>query len=274
MTPLPGLRIGAHDIIAMSDGILKTSLDFVGGVERATASDLVGGASEVFVPVNNFLIDVGGRRVLIDAGSGSNMQPTLGKLPENLRAAGFDPASITHVLLTHLHPDHANGLIDDAGQPHFPNAELVLHGTEAAFWLRPADGPEREPVARNRRQSAANVAPYRDRMRLVRDNEDVFGFTPFLAAGHTPGHSCWRFGAGNEAILFWGDIVHLSAVQITHPQAWMTYDLDRDQAEQSRRRILDMAASEAILVAGAHIASPGLGHVVRHQSGFAFEPAG
>ena len=53
---------------------------------------------------------------MIDAGAGNTMQPTLGKLPDNLRKAGVEPAAVTHILITHLHPDHANGLVDDNGR--------------------------------------------------------------------------------------------------------------------------------------------------------------
>jgi glyoxylase-like metal-dependent hydrolase (beta-lactamase superfamily II) len=71
-----------------------------------------------------------------------------------------------------------------------------------------------------------------------------------------------------------GDVVHVSAIQISHPDAGMIYDLDKDQAVKSRKRILDMAASERLAVAGAHVDAPGFGYVVRKGSAFGFEPAG
>jgi glyoxylase-like metal-dependent hydrolase (beta-lactamase superfamily II) len=54
----------------------------------------------------------------------------------------------------------------------------------------------------------------------------------------------------------------------------MTYDLDKDQAVQSRKRILDMAASDHLAIAGAHVNAPGFGYVRRKGATFAFEPAG
>jgi glyoxylase-like metal-dependent hydrolase (beta-lactamase superfamily II) len=272
---LPRMKFGEMEIQGVSDGLLKTSLDFVLGIDRKLSEQLVGGTPDgnVVIPVNNFLIKRGGNIILVDAGAGNTMQPTLGKLPENLRAAGTDPASVTHIVLTHIHPDHANGLVDDAGQPRYPNAEIVVHSTEADFWLRPAAGVEPEPVVRNRTRAAINFAPYAERIRRVRDGEDVLGFTPVLAPGHTPGHTCWRIGLGRESVLVWGDIVHLSAVQMSHPEAALVYDLDKELAKKSRARILDMVASERMAIAGAHVAAPGFGYVTRSGASYAFEAA-
>lgn len=273
---LPSMQVGEVKVRGLSDGILKTSLDLVIGMDRAQAERLVGGTDNgsLHIPVNNFIIRRGGNVILIDAGAGNTMQPTLGKLPENLRAAGIDPVSVTHIVMTHLHPDHANGLVDDGGQPHYPNAEIVVHRTEAEFWLQPARGNEPDPVKRNRARTATNLKPYLERLRRVRDGEEYLGFTPVLAAGHTPGHTCWLLGERGGGFMALGNVVHLSAIQISHPEVALTYDLDKDQAMVSRRRILDMAAAERFAIGGAHVMAAGFGHVVRNGATFAFEPAG
>ena len=104
-----------------SDGILKTSIDLVLRMDRAQAAELVGTKDgSLFIPVNNFVLRRDGKVIMIDAGAGNTMQPTLGKLPENLRASGIDPKAVTHIVMTHMHPDHANGLVDDAGHAHYP----------------------------------------------------------------------------------------------------------------------------------------------------------
>jgi glyoxylase-like metal-dependent hydrolase (beta-lactamase superfamily II) len=275
--PLPTMRVGNVAVEGLSDGILKTSLDLVIGMDRAQADSLVGGTQNgsFYIPVNNFLIRRGGKAILIDAGAGNTMQPTLGKLPDNLRAAGVEPGAVTHIVITHLHPDHANGLVDDAGEPHYPNAEIVVHATEADFWMRPDVENDEDRVKKNRARTAINLKPYLDRIRRVRDGEEFSGFTPVLAPGHTPGHTCWLLAAGSGGgFMALGDVVHLSAIQISHPDTALTYDLDRNLAVQSRRRILDMAASERLAIAGAHVNAPGFGYVVRKGTSFAFEPAG
>jgi glyoxylase-like metal-dependent hydrolase (beta-lactamase superfamily II) len=274
---LPSMRVGDVEVQGLSDGILRTSLDLVIGMERAQAESLVGSTQNgsFYIPVNNFLLRRAGRTILIDAGAGNTMQPTLGKLPQNLRAAGIEPAAVTHIVITHLHPDHANGLVDDAGAPHYPNAEIVVHATEADFWLRPDVADDEDRVKGNRARTRINLKPYLDRVRRVRDGEEYLGFVPVLAPGHTPGHTCWllaaRTGGGFMAL---GDVVHLSAIQIAHPEIALTYDLDKNGAIQSRKRILDMAASERFAIAGAHVNAPGFGYVVRAGTSFAFEPAG
>ncbi len=268
-------RIGELEITCVSDGILKSSLDFVLGMEREDARRVSGaGADSVLaIPVNNFVFRRGDATMLIDAGAGNTMQPTLGRLPGNLRAAGFAPAAITHVLLTHLHPDHANGLVDDDGRAIFPEAELVVHETEFNFWTAANDGSETEGVLRMRARNKINLGPYLDRVRLLRDGDVFLGCTPVLAPGHSPGHTCWRIDTGREALVAWGDLVHFSAIQIPYPATAVKYDLDADRARQSRMRMLDLIAAERLAVAGAHVDAPGLGYVAKTATGYAFEPA-
>jgi glyoxylase-like metal-dependent hydrolase (beta-lactamase superfamily II) len=272
---LPSLRIGDLAIKGISDGVLKTSLEVVIGMDMATSKALVGGADDgsLFIPVNNFLFERDGGIVLVDAGAGNTMQPTLGKLPANLRAAGIEPTSVSHIVLTHIHPDHANGLVDDEGRPHYPNAEILVHEQELDFWLADDVGTGPERVRRTRARNRVNMKPYLERTRRMRTGEEVLGCTPILAAGHSPGHTCWRIGSGGDAFIAWGDLVHVSAIQISHPDTAMTYDLDPEMARRSRRRILDMVAADRIAVAGAHVDAPGFGYVVRRGASFTFEPA-
>jgi glyoxylase-like metal-dependent hydrolase (beta-lactamase superfamily II) len=275
---LPSMRVGDVEVQGLSDGILKTSLDLVIGMDRGTAESLVGGTDKgsFYIPVNNFLIRREGKVILIDAGAGNTMQPTLGKLPQNLRSAGIELAAVTHIVITHLHPDHANGLVDDSGNPYYPNAEIVVHETEIEFWLRADVANDEDRVKGNRARTGINLKPYLDRIRRVRDGEEFSGFTPVLAPGHTPGHTCWILatGASGGGFMALGDVVHLSAIQISHPDTAVTYDLDKNRAIESRKRILDMAANERLAIAGAHVNAPGFGYVVRKGPSFAFEPAG
>jgi hypothetical protein len=203
-------QTGGLEAKGFSDGILRTSLDFVLGMERARSEELVGGTSDgsLCIPVNNFLFRRDAATVLIDAGAGNSMQPTLGKLPANLKAVGINPADVTHIVLTHLHPDHANGLVDDEGEALYPNAEILVHAQELEFWMADNNGSESDAVKRTRARNKINIKPYVERVRRMRDGEDVLGCTPMLAPGHSPGHTCWRIGAGRDAFVAWGEPTH------------------------------------------------------------------
>jgi glyoxylase-like metal-dependent hydrolase (beta-lactamase superfamily II) len=88
----------------------------------------------VFIPVDNFAFQRDGKTILIDVGAG-NKQPTLGKLPMNLRAGGIDPESVDTIAITHIHSDHANGLVDDNGEAVCPKAEILVHAQEYDFCI-------------------------------------------------------------------------------------------------------------------------------------------
>jgi glyoxylase-like metal-dependent hydrolase (beta-lactamase superfamily II) len=226
-------KIGDIEVTALSDGVLATSLDVVLGMDRAEARQLAGtsGGDGVHIAVNAFLLKLQGRWALIDAGAGSSMGPTLGKLPEHLRTFGVAPEEIAAVFLTHIHPDHSNGLVDDAGRAVFANAELILHEAEARFWLgRDEASGETERIRRNIAKAAVATAPYRSRMRLVREGEAASGVSAVALPGHTPGHTGWLIASGKESLLIWGDLVHLASVQVARPDTGFVFDVDPQQA--------------------------------------------
>ena len=267
-----GRKIGDIAVTALSDGILAAPLDVVLGMDKAEAERLTAKKDAVPISVNAFLLRLNGKWALIDTGAGNTMGPTLGMLPDRLRAISVAPEKIDTIFLTHLHPDHSNGLVDDAGRAIYPNAEVILHETEAGFWLdRDASAGESERVRRNIAKAAVTTAPYRRRMRKVRDGEVMPGVSAVLLPGHTPGHTGWLIASGKDSLLIWGDLVHLASIQIPRPDTGLVYDVDPQAACATRRRMFDRVAADKIKVGGAHLDFPGFGYIVRKANGFAFE---
>jgi len=264
--------IGDIAVTTLSDGILAAPLDVVLGMDKAEAERLTAKKDAVPISVNAFLLRLNGKWALIDTGAGNTMGPTLGMLPDRLRAISVAPEKIDTIFLTHLHPDHSNGLVDDAGRAIYPNAEVILHETEAGFWLdRDVTTGESERIRRNIAKAAVTTAPYRRRMRKVRDGEVMPGVSAVLLPGHTPGHTGWLIASGKESLLIWGDLVHLAAIQIPRPDTGLVYDVDPQAACATRRRMFDRVAADKLRVGGAHIDFPGFGYIVRKANGFAFE---
>ena len=212
-------EVGEFTVTAVSDGVLNSNHDGVLGIDKEDSARLTGVPYGQPLPldVNSFLIRHRGKLILSDAGRAGTqpMQTTLGELPDNLRAIGVDPAAIDIVALTHLHSDHSMGLVDEAGRKVFPNAELMLHEVEAAFWLdRTLQAGDSERIVRQLQEAArADRAvsrphpPHQGRRGAARHHRDA-------APGHTPGHTNWLIQSGGERLLIWGDIVHLASVQL------------------------------------------------------------
>jgi glyoxylase-like metal-dependent hydrolase (beta-lactamase superfamily II) len=272
-------KVGEFTVTAVSDGVLYSNHDVILGVDKDDSARLTGVPYGQPLPldVNSFLIRHRGKLILSDAGTGQALQPVqkeLGKLPENLRAIGVDPSAIDIVMLTHLHSDHSMGLLDEQGRPVFTKAELIIHEVEAEFWLdRTLQDRDPERIVANSHKQRAVTAPYRDRIRRIKDGEVLPGITAMLRPGHTPGHANWLIESEGERLLIWGDIVHLAAVQLARPDARLIYDVDTDLAAATRQKVLEWAAREKLAVAGAHLGFPGFGYVKRSGDQFSIEAA-
>jgi glyoxylase-like metal-dependent hydrolase (beta-lactamase superfamily II) len=275
--PIYHRRVGDMIVTALSDGTLERSLELLRSVSVEEAQRLLTEAFRpgVLISVNAFVIQTADRLILIETGSGNYLGDSAGHLLRNLAIAGIDPNEIDTILLTHMHPDHSAGLTDmTTGRPNYPNAELVVHENEPRHWdddaamARGTDRQKRLFFQQAREQSA----PYRQRMRTFRQGQIVPGITAIPAHGHTPGHSAYLLSSGGQQLLIWGDTVHIPEVQIARPDVTIDFDTDPHAAAASRRRILEMAATDRLLVTGMHLHFPGFGHIARRDNGFAFVP--
>ena len=277
---IPGVyhrKIGDIVVTAISDGYLDGTVDVMRNVDHEKARQIL---KEAFRParrtsVNTFLIHSTGRTAIIDTGSGNYLQPTAGFVQRNLAAGGIDPKSIDTVLLTHMHPDHSAGLTDMSnGQLFFPNAELVMHENEQAYWF---DDGEMSKVDERARQlyflaGREQVEPYGNRLRLFREGEVFPGVTAVPSLGHTPGHTAYLIASGNEQLMIWGDTVHVPEVQTAVPEAGMAFDTDLAAAASSRKRMFDRVAADGILIAGMHLHFPAFSRLARRGDAYALYP--
>ena len=276
---VPGIyhhSLGDLTIAAVNDGYLPFSFDYVTHIDPPEASKLYAASFRTDPPritVNAFAINTPQGVVLIDSGCGSAAGDTLGNVPANLVAAGINPSDVTVILMTHLHLDHVGGLVDAAGNARYPNAELVMHTEEAAFWLSPdALGKAPEGLKPTVQLAQTATAPYKARLRTLSSGEAFPGFAIVPELGHTPGHSGWMISSDAQRLLIWGDIAHLPLLQFANPRIGVAFDTDDEQAYHTRLNILDMAASECLLVAGMHLDFPPFGHVRKQDQTYTFVP--
>jgi glyoxylase-like metal-dependent hydrolase (beta-lactamase superfamily II) len=270
-------KIGDIVVTALSDGYLDPD---VGVLQRITRPEIDQILADSFRPspprlsVNAFLVHAKGRVALIEAGAGNSMGPTLGKLIDNITVAGVSPEKLDTVMLTHMHPDHSNGLCDSEGRPAFARAELLIHEEDVRHWeddTAMSAAPERKKV-RYFQAARRQLAPYKARLRLIRGGEVFPGVTAVPIPGHTPGHTGYRISDGSDSVFIWGDTVHVPEIQVRRPEVTLDFDSDPDASAAMRRRIFDMAVSERLLIAGMHVHFPGFAHVVRRGDGYELVP--
>lgn len=266
------LPLGKFTVVALADGGFdmpapKLLIEDKPGVVKKLLGE-AGYTDTVPTSINGFLIDTGSKRVLIDTGTGGAMAPTTGKLLEHLRAAGYEPAQIDEILITHLHPDHFGGLSRD-GKMVFPNAVLRMAAAELGFWVDNAKTASAD--------AAAAIAPYRAAGHLKPFAAGATlepGITALDTAGHTAGHSSYLIESDGKKLLVWGDLLHVAAVQFADPQVTIQYDSTPAEAEAQRAKVLAKFAKNGEWIAAAHIAFPGIGHVVKAGDAYAWQPVG
>lgn len=273
------VRVGDIVVTALYDGYIRIGAQSYHGASPEELHKLFEAQFETDpsgapVAVNAYVIEAGTSRIMIDAGTADCFGPTMGRLPENMKAAGFAPETINAILITHMHGDHVCGLSNGAHML-FPNAEVWAAEEEIAWWLNDGKGAAPSDPWRSFIDTARKaLAPYRNgRLHAFKDGQTFFGIITAMAThGHTPGHTSFRLSSRGQTLIFAGDIVHGIAVQFTRPQATIISDCNPSLAIISRQHFLADAADNGWAIAASHVPFPGIGHVRHEGSGFSFVP--
>ena len=274
------MMVGTIEVTALYDGAIDLDTKLLKNVTEREVQNLIGRmflkGPKVQTAVNAYLVNTGDHLVLIDAGAAKLFGPSLGKIVDNLRAAGYDPAKIDAVLITHLHGDHVNGLLNADGTRAFPNADVWSARADNDFWLDEgvaAKAPQQvQPLFKMARDAAAPYIADGVWKTFERDQPILPGISTVAAHGHTPGHSAYLLQSGGQSLLIWGDLVHNHAVQFVRPEVAIEFDIDKKQAVAARKALFARAARERLLVGGMHLPFPGIGHVRREPRGYAWVP--
>ncbi len=255
-------RIGSLKLIALHDAQFVVPNDaktFAVDAGVPAATDLLRAAGaptdRITLSVNALLVRTGRRVLLLDTGLGPKAH---GTLMASLGEAGVSPQSVTDVLLTHSHGDHAGGLLDANGQLAFPKAAIRMSSAEWA-WLQqkgPADLVKAISGHVHTFEPGTRIAP---------------GVTSVALAGHTAGHVGYEISSGHTRLLDIGDLAHSSLVSLKKPEWTVQFDSDSDVAKKTRATTLARLASDQELVFSPHFPFPGVGHVATDGAAFAWK---
>lgn len=278
-------KIGSAECTALYDGIWEKAHDEA-LFKNASLSDTkqalaAAGLTTEFVPIpiTALVVRVNNKLVLCDAGGGGQVLAdgadsvvVSGKLLGNMRAAGIDPAEIETILVSHFHPDHIFGLMEPkTNKPVFPNAEIIVPGTEYRWWTDPALSsrlPQSwQPVAK---RIQAVLPKWKNVLQMHDEDEVVPGIRFVNAPGHTAGHTAFQLSSGMAQLLISGDAIYVPALVAAHPNWQGTYDQDGERAVETRRKLLDRVIADNMLICGTHFPWPGVGRVAREGAGYAF----
>ena len=268
-------KVGDYVITAIGDGFVQRPLE--GFVRNAGIADVqktleAQGLSpaHIRVPYTSLVVNTGSRLVLLDTGNG-DFAPgaNSGQWMTNFRAAGFTPEMVTDVVISHFHGDHINGLRNKDGEQVFKNAQVQAPEAEWAYWM---DDAEMNKAPDARKGAFRNVrrvfSPIKDVTRFGWDKEVAPGITAVRADGHSPGHTVFVIASGAARMMYVADVTNTPLLFARHPEWQVMFDMDAQKAMETRKRILDMAATDRIRCAFYHGPFPSVGQIGREGNGY------
>ncbi|RFZ90970.1 MBL fold metallo-hydrolase [Mucilaginibacter conchicola] len=274
------MQVGDVEVIALSDGTIPLDMGKLLFNEKPeTIEKLFKDNFQTTMAessTNVYLVRTGNKLVLIDAGAGQLLGPTLGKLVNNLAKVGYKPEQIDAILITHFHVDHVGGLMQD-GKLTFPNATIYAGQRDIDYWLSEENAKKAPADAKwlfDGAQKSVSPSLKAGKTKALKAGETLFSvIKPLATPGHTPGHTSYILESKGQKMIFLGDIVHAVAVQFAKPAVTIHFDVDSPQAYAQRVKVFNAAASGKYWVAGAHLPFPGTGHIRAEKDHYIWIPA-
>lgn len=282
--PDPGFKrlrlAGGVEVISLNDGVTRRPLgqEFVrnAAIDDVRASLAAQGLPTEYldVPYTAFLAIVGGKKVLMDTGFGDSGPGTTGRVRMHLQSVGIRQDDIDAVVITHFHGDHINGLRNRDGSFNYPKAKVYIPAPEFAFWMddaRMAAAPDAMKGAfQNVRRVFAQM-PAGMLEQFVPGTEPVAGVRSIPAFGHTPGHTLFEVGQGNDTFTFLADTTNVPALFARNPDWAVMFDMDAEAARRTRREVFARLAERGTLVGGYHFPGAALARLKTQGSGFTLD---
>jgi glyoxylase-like metal-dependent hydrolase (beta-lactamase superfamily II) len=285
-TQAPGFyryKVGDAEITAINDGVWHRALD-ASFVKNAPLPDVQKALSDRFLPTDKvpipfttLMVNTGSKLIALDTGTGgqmAGMAPQTGTFAANLAAAGIDPKNVDTIVISHFHPDHINGIKGKDNAKFFPNAEINVPSAEWAFWMDDAKmdaAPEAaKGTFRNARRIFSDIA--KEVKQFEAGKEVAPGITSLVAAGHTPGHTAFAIASGNQSMLYLADTSNNPWLFVRNPEWQVVFDMDANLAVENRKKLLDRAAADRMIVHGYHFPFPASGYVSKTASGYELVP--
>lgn len=274
-------KVGEAQITVLSDGNLNIPVAGLGvNADRAEVqkflTDHALSATNNYAHTNHVLVEMGDIKLLVDVGSGERFQKSAGRLVANMEAAGVDPAEITHVFITHAHPDHVWGIRDDFDEPVFTEAEYIIGAGEYDWWMTEDRANSVEQSLQQFVVGAVNALSTEGlEWTVAKNNHEIApGLRLIDTPGHTLGHMSLVIESEDQSLIALGDSMSHAYMSVEQPKWVNAIDMDKEATVSTRLRLLDMAATDGMAVLGYHFPFPGVGHIVNDRAGgYRFIPA-
>lgn len=259
------MNVGRFEIEQLSEGIFEVYED--GIFQKIDSSDITARQQKPFlgkgsstIGINPILIRDGKHQILLDTGLGwgldhNSRYTDTSNLLTNLDIFGLTPSDITHVVLSHLHFDHAAGctFVDDqiSTQPTMPYANYFIQKKDWYYALEQVGQKQKTTGAGYQLDEFYKLAA-EDKLVMITDTyfELLPGIELIRTGGHTPGHQIVKIQDEGETAYFLGDLIPTEH-HLNH-YAMRQLDVDPIQSKKAKTLILRQALKERSLLLFYH----------------------